>query len=76
MGIAIIPSLAFDRHKDRNIGSRSLGALFEPTNACALLRRGLRLRGYMYDFLALLSPNLDQKSVDKAIYSPPPLSDV
>ncbi|HEX4325564.1 MAG TPA: LysR substrate-binding domain-containing protein [Burkholderiales bacterium] len=67
LGVAIIPAGAFDAKSDRELCGKTLGDLFEPTVAYAMLRRGLPLRGYMYEFLEMLSENLSRKLIDRGI---------
>jgi LysR family cys regulon transcriptional activator len=41
--------------------------LFAPSTTKLALRRGVFLRGYVYDFIALFAPALDRASVDAAL---------
>lgn len=67
LGVAIIPEVAFNAKSDAPLRGKSLGDLFAPTVAYAVLRSGLPLRGYMYEFLEMLSPHLSRAAVEKAI---------
>lgn len=68
LGVAIIPTLAFDRKVDRGLRARAIGDLFDHTVAYALIRKGLPLRAFTYDFLRLVSPRLTREAVDAQIY--------
>jgi LysR family cys regulon transcriptional activator len=39
--------------------------LFEPSTTHIGFRRGMFLRGYMYDFISIFAPHLNQKLVDE-----------
>ncbi|MBI4194126.1 MAG: CysB family HTH-type transcriptional regulator [Betaproteobacteria bacterium] len=66
LGIAILPSIAYEPARDRNLRAIGAGALFEPTMTRIELRRESYLRGYMYDFIQLLAPQWTRQKIDQA----------
>ena len=81
MGIAIVPSLAYDRGRDTALRQLPAGHLFEPNTIEIGVRSGDYLRGYAYAFIELFAPHLTRRAVDRAragargagtIAAPPP----
>ena len=68
LGIGIIASMAFDPKRDRNLRAIDVGNLFEPNSTKIGIRRGMYLRGYVYDFIELFAPKLTRKAVDAALH--------
>ena len=66
MGIAILPSLAFDRARDTALRQLPAGHLFEPNTIEIGVRGGDYLRGYTYAFIELFAPHLTRRTVDRA----------
>ena len=69
LGVAIIPSIAYQPRQDPLLGARDLGELIEPSTTYIALRNRNYLRGYIYDFIGLLSPALTRERVAKALNS-------
>ncbi|OGA37312.1 MAG: transcriptional regulator CysB [Betaproteobacteria bacterium RIFCSPLOWO2_12_FULL_62_13] len=67
LGIAIVPSMAFDRARDRNLRGIDARHLFEPNTIHVGIRRNHYLRGYMYSFIEMFAPHLKRPVVEKAI---------
>ncbi|MNC88647.1 transcriptional regulator CysB-like protein [compost metagenome] len=44
-----------------------VGHLFEPHAGCLAIRRNHYLRGYAYDFIGMLAPDIDRRAVEKAL---------
>jgi len=70
MGVGIIAEMAFDRARDTAFERLDAGHLFAPSTTRLALRRGVFLRGYIYDFIALFAPALDRATVDAALSEP------
>src|SRR3989344_2263764 len=68
LGIGIIASMAFDPKRDRNLRAIDVGNLFEPNITKIGIRRGMYLRGYVYDFIELFAPKLTRKAVDAPLH--------
>jgi LysR family cys regulon transcriptional activator len=67
MGVGIIAEMAFDAARDTAFEKLDAGHLFAPSTTRLALRRGVFLRGYIYDFIALFAPALDRATVDAAL---------
>ena len=53
--------------RDSGFEKLDAGHLFAPSTTRLALRRGVFLRGYVYDFIALFAPALDRATVDAAL---------
>ena len=65
LGIGIIANMAYDERTDRDLVRLPVDHLFEPSVTHIGFRRGLFLRGYMYDFLQAFAPHLKRELVDE-----------
>jgi LysR family cys regulon transcriptional activator len=72
LGIGIIASMAYDPKTDSDLVRLSADHLFEPSTTHIGFRRGMYLRGYMYDFVSLFAPHLSRELIDEvnAIVAP------
>jgi len=66
LGIGIIASMAYDHTVDTDLVAIDASHLFEASTTKIGFRRGTFLRGYMYEFVRLFAPHLDQKLVEQA----------
>ena len=71
MGVGIIAQMAYDAARDTGFEKLEAGHLFAPSTTRLALRRGVFLRGYIYDFIALFAPALDRAAVDAALAGAP-----
>jgi LysR family cys regulon transcriptional activator len=55
-GVAVLPSLAFNRQIDRELRAIDVSHLFERSTVDVLVRRDVPLSGYMRAFIDLLVP--------------------
>ncbi len=67
MGVGIVAQMAYDPARDVAFDKLDAGHLFAPSTTRLALRRGVFLRGYVYDFIALFAPALDRAAVDAAL---------
>lgn len=65
LGIGIIANMAWDDRTDRDLVRLPADHLFEPSVTHIGFRRGLFLRGYMYDFLQAFAPHLKRDLVEE-----------
>jgi len=65
LGIAILPTIAFDPQRDPEIRCLDATPWFVPTVARIEVRRDGYLRPYMYDFLQMISPALKRRTVER-----------
>jgi LysR family cys regulon transcriptional activator len=67
MGIAILPSLAFDAKRDKKLRALPAGHLFEPNVIVVGIRSRDYLSGYAYDFIKMFAPHLDRSTITQMI---------
>jgi LysR family cys regulon transcriptional activator len=65
LGIGIVANMAYDALADRDLVRLPADHLFEPSVTHIGFRRGLFLRGYMYDFLHQFAPHLTRELVEE-----------
>jgi len=68
LGIGIIATMAYDARLDGELACLDASHLFEPSTTKIGFRRGIFLRGYMYDFIGLFAPHLTREVVDAAVH--------
>ena len=71
MGVGIIAQMAYDPARDTAFEKLDAAHLFAPSTTRLALRKGVFLRGYIYDFIALFAPALDRGAVDAALAGAP-----
>jgi LysR family cys regulon transcriptional activator len=71
LGVAIVPTVAFEPARDKKLGMRAASALFAPTITQIELRRGNYLRSYMVDFIGMVQPALNRAAIENALRSSP-----
>ncbi len=71
LGVAIVPSVAFEPARDKKLGMRAAGTLFAPTVTQIELRRGNYLRSYMVDFIGMVQPAWNRAAIESALRSSP-----
>ena len=67
LGIGLLATIAYDAKRDNTLGMIDAGHLFPPSTTYLGVRRDAFLRGYMYEFIQLLAPQFDRKTVDAAM---------
>jgi LysR family cys regulon transcriptional activator len=66
LGVGIIANVAIDGAEDADLKVRDASHLFPVHTTWAGFRRGVLLRGYMYDFLQMFAPHLTARQVQAA----------
>jgi LysR family cys regulon transcriptional activator len=66
MGIGIIASMAYDADEDTKLALVPAAGLFSPSTSSIAIRRGRFLRSYVYRFLELCSPGLNEAAIRAA----------
>ena len=66
LGVGIVANLAIDGVEDADLKVRDGSHLFPVHTTWAGFRRGVLLRGFMYDFLQMLAPHLTPRVVQTA----------
>ena len=65
LGIGIVAHMAWDPKLDKDLIRLEAAQLFTPSTTHIGFRRGMFLRGYMYDFIQLFAPHLTRERVDR-----------
>ena len=65
LGIGIIANMAYDERTDKDLVRLPADHLFEPSTTHIGFRRGIYLRGYMYDFMQTFAKHLNRETVDE-----------
>lgn len=60
LGVGIVASMAWDAGQDQDLLALDASHLFAPSTTHIGFRRGVQLRGYMYDFIEMFAPHLEQ----------------
>jgi LysR family cys regulon transcriptional activator len=66
LGVGILANIAINGEEDADLKVRDAAHLFPVHTTWAGFRRGVLLRGYMYDFLQMLAPHLTPRLVQSA----------
>jgi len=66
LGVGVVANLAIDGAEDADLKVRDASHLFPVHTTWAGFRRGMLLRGFMYDFLQMLAPHLSPRVVHAA----------
>jgi len=64
LGVGLIAKMAYEAERDSDLICLDARHLFSLETTSIGLRRGLVLRGFMYDFIRLFAPHLDRIGVD------------
>ena len=67
LGVGIIAEMAFDPGRDDTLAAMSATHLFEGNTTRLAFRRDTWLRGYEYDFMELLAPQLTRRMVEATL---------
>ena len=67
MGIGIVAQMAYDRAKDTGFEMLDASHLFASSTTRLALRKGVFLRGFVYDFIALFASQYTRAAVDAAL---------
>jgi LysR family cys regulon transcriptional activator len=65
LGIGIVAHMAYDPALDKDLVRLEAAQLFSPSTTHIGFRRGMFLRGYMYDFIQIFAPHLTREKVDR-----------
>lgn len=67
LGVGIIAEMAFEPARDKGLRRLAGAELFGCNTSSLGVRRGRYLRGYVYRFMELCSPNLTEAAVRAAL---------
>ncbi|HUS25293.1 MAG TPA: HTH-type transcriptional regulator CysB [Candidatus Binatia bacterium] len=65
LGIGIVAHMAYDPRQDKDLVRLEAAHLFETSTTHVGFRRGMFLREFMYDFIAIFAPHLTRERVDR-----------
>jgi LysR family cys regulon transcriptional activator len=68
LGVAIVPTIAYEAARDQQLAMRRAAGLFPPTVSQIELRRGRHLRRYMLEFIGMVQPRWDEAAIEKALH--------
>ncbi len=68
LGVGVIADIALDKEKDHDLVAINASNLFASSVSKIGYRRGTYLRGYVYDFIQMFSPELNSEAV-KLLYA-------
>jgi LysR family transcriptional regulator, cys regulon transcriptional activator len=66
LGVGILANIAIDGEEDSDLKVRDASHLFPVHTTWVGFRRGVLLRGFMYEFLQMFAPHLTQRQVQAA----------
>lgn len=67
LGVGIIPEVAFEQTKDKDLVAVAVDHLFGRNTTRIALRQGVFMRTLMYEFIQVFAPMLTPKMVDKVL---------
>lgn len=70
LGVGIIANMAFDRREDEGLISLDAGHLFGSSITHIALRKDKFIRDYIYKFIEIFAPHLDENVVKRAMACP------
>ncbi len=63
LGIGLLANIAYQPERDSNLSAIDASHLFPPSTSYLGICRDAYLRGYMYEFIQLLAPQFDRKTL-------------
>ena len=66
-GVGIVAQMAWDPARDTQFEKIEAGHLFAASTTRLALRRGVYLRGYVYDFITQFAPQFDRAAIEAAL---------
>lgn len=69
LGIGILANMAFDAKRDKNLRAIDASHLFEPSTTRIGISRNNYIRSYIFDFIEMFAPHLNQESVQAKLDS-------
>lgn len=76
MGVGIVAKMAYDAAKDIGFEMLDASDLFAASTTRLALRKGVFLRGYVYEFIALFAPQYTRTVVDAALAGNAPVDEL
>jgi len=70
LGIAILTTISFDRSYDKGLRARDASHLFSPSTTLVVLKPNSYQRGFVFDLIESLAPQLTSQTVKAALKRP------
>jgi DNA-binding transcriptional LysR family regulator len=67
LGVAVLPRIAYEPQREPKLRALDVGHLFESHSGCLAIRKNHYLRGYVYEFIEMLTAGMDRRAVSKAL---------
>ena len=67
LGVGIVAQMAYDPARDTQFDKLDAAHLFAASMTRLALRRGVYLRGFVYEFITLFAPQFDRSAIDAAL---------
>ena len=67
LGVGLLAKMAYNAERDKGLQMLDVAHLFPDSTTYLGVRRDAYLRGYVYDFIHLIAPQLDRKAVDAVL---------
>lgn len=67
LGVGIVAQMAHDPARDGQFDKIEAAHLFAASTTRLALRRGVYLRGFVYEFISLFAPQFDRSAIDAAL---------
>lgn len=67
LGVGVMASMAYDAYLDHDLVAIDASHLFENSTTKICLKKGVFLRGYMFDFIERFAPHLSKELVEKSL---------
>lgn len=64
LGVGLIAETAIDANEDNDLFVANAGELFRPSTSCVCVHRGRHLRNFVYAFITLITPQLNEEAVE------------
>ena len=65
LGIGLIANMAFDEKRDESLVRLDCSHLFPQSTTYLGMRKDTFMRGYLYDFISMLSPQFNRSAIDE-----------
>lgn len=68
LGVGLIAETAIDEETDKDLFVAKAGELFRPSTSCVCVHRGRHLRNFVYAFITLITPQLNEEAVEGILH--------
>jgi len=72
LGVGVVASMAIEPEDEKDLAVVEAGHLFPQHITWLGFRAGALLRGFTYDFIQLLAPNLTRERIERILSAPTP----